>query len=87
MDKADDGGIYPRLMPDRNQTVVQAAFNTFYAMNVTYEMTRQWIARDGPFEYDYGWLSSTGTAVEFKEFGDRHFEMVYHVHPDCFELV
>jgi len=87
MDKADDSGIYPRVMPGRNAGLVQTAFNGFYAMNVTYEMTRQWIGKAGPFEYDYGWLSSSGTAVEMKMFGDRHFEMLYGVHPDAFEII
>jgi hypothetical protein len=87
MDKAHDGGIYPRLMPGRDAALVQTAFNNFYAMNVTYEMTRQWIAKAGPFEYDYGWLSSSGTESEMKMFGDRHFQMVYGVHPDAFEII
>ena len=87
MDKPDDGGIYPRLMPGKDETVVQEVFERFYAVNVAYDLTRQWIATSGPFEYDYRWLSSTGTGADMKGFGDRHFEQIYGVHPDRFLLI
>ena len=47
MDKPDDGGIYPRLMPGKDETVVQEVFERFYAVNVAYDLTRQWIATSG----------------------------------------
>ena len=87
MDKAEDGGIYPRLMPGKNEATVQAAFENFYAVNVAYDLTRQWVAKPGPFEHGYRWLSSTGTDADMKNFGDRHFEKIYGVHPDGFELL
>lgn len=57
IDKPDDAAIYPRLMPSREESVVHEAFSSFYATNVTYDLTRQWVAQPGPFEYDYGWLA------------------------------
>ena len=66
--------------------VAHKAFSTFYSTNVTYDLTRQWISKAGPFEYDYGWLSS-GTSADFKAFGSRHFEMVHGVHPNRFEFL
>ena len=87
VDRADDRGIYPRVMPGRNEGSIQTAFDSFYAVNVTYDLTRQWIAKAGAFEYDYRWLSSSATHADMKNFGDSHFEMVYGVHPDRFELL
>ncbi len=87
VDRAEDGGIYPRLMADKDEATVQVTFDTFYAMNVTYDLTRQWIAKAGPFEYDYRWLSSSGAQTDLKNFGDRHFKKIYGVHPDSFELI
>lgn len=87
IDRADDGGIYPRLMSEKNETLVKATFNNFYAANVTYDMTRQWIATPGPFEYDYRWLSSSAAQTDMKNFADRHFEQIYGVHPDSFEIL
>jgi hypothetical protein len=50
-------------------------------------MTRQWIAMPGPFVYDYRWLSSTASHEAIKSFADEHFEHVYGVEPDSFEIV
>lgn len=87
LDKPEDSGIYPRLMNGRDQEVVQNAFNSFYAMNLVYDLTRQWIAVDGPFEYEYRWLSSTASPQTIKDFADRHFQTVYGVHPDSFDIL
>ena len=87
IDKAEDGGIYPRLMPGKDEAAIHAAFENFYAVTVTYDLARQWIAMPGPFEYNYRWLASTGTDAEMKNFGDRHFEKVYGVHPDTFKII
>ena len=56
-------------------------------MNVTYGLTRQWTAMPGKFEYDYRWLSSNGTAEVMKNFADVHFEQIYGVDPDKFEIL
>ena len=63
-------------MSGKDELVVQKSFDTFYAMNVTYDLTRQWIAMPGKFAYDYRWLSSKGTPEEMKNFADVHFEQV-----------
>jgi hypothetical protein len=86
-DKAEDGGIYPHLPPGKDENAVHEAFENFCAINVTYDLTTQWIAQPGPFVYDYRWLASAGTESEMKAFGARHFEKVYGVHPDDFEIL
>lgn len=87
IDKADDGGIYPRLMIGKSNALIQATFDNFYAANVIYDMTRQWIAKTGPFQYDYRWLSSTAAHTDMKNFADHHFEQIYNVHPDTFKIL
>jgi hypothetical protein len=69
------------------EEAVYRTFQTFYDFNVTYDMTRQWIAMPGPFVYDYRWLSSTASHEAIKSFADEHFEHVYGVEPDSFEIV
>ncbi|WP_219627135.1 hypothetical protein, partial [Vibrio parahaemolyticus] len=49
-DKAD-GDIYPRIFPDKEEQLVQNAFNTFYSWVVTYDLCRQWIVTKGNFDY------------------------------------
>ena len=87
VDRADDGGIYPHLPAGKDEQAVHEAFENFYAINVTYDLTAQWIARAGPFVYDYRWLASTGTEADMKAFGARHFEKIYGVHPDNIEVL
>jgi hypothetical protein len=87
VDKPGDGGIYPRLISGRDESVIQSTFNSFYSMNVTYDLTRQWIAQPGRFEYDYRWLSSSASPEVMKDFADRHFKQVYGVHPNEFEIL
>ena len=87
VDKPDDDGVFPRVFPDKDGAMVQRTFDSFYAFNVGYDLTRQWIAKSGPFEYDFRWLSSSGTHADFKGFADRHFQMAYGVQPDSFEII
>lgn len=86
VDKADADGIYPRLRRGRDEAIAHEAFSAFYAMNVVYDLTRQWITVPGPFRYEYHWLAEA-PAHDMKVFGDRHFEMVFGVHPDRFHLL
>lgn len=87
VDKADDDGIFPRLREDRDEAAVYAAFNTFYGAVVTYDMVEQWITRDGPFQYDYDWLSQTGSKDELKAFADRLFASTFGIQPDAADLL
>jgi hypothetical protein len=87
VDRADDGGIYPHLLPGRDERALHDAFQNFYAVNVAYDLTRQWIADPGPFVYDYRWLSSAASDSDMKNFGARHFEKIYGVHPDHIEML
>jgi len=83
MDKEDDDGIFPRLVPGRDASVVQEVFDSFYAINLTYDMTDQWIRRPGPFTYNYRWLSQSASHGDIKGFADSHFETIYGVRPDA----
>ena len=87
VDRAEDSGIYPHVPSGKNEEAVHEAFENFYAVNATYDLTAQWITRPGPFVYDYRWLVSMGTESDMKSFGARHFEKVYGVHPDTVEIL
>jgi len=85
--------VYARILaagnkyPNRDDSDVQAIFNSFYASNLTYHMTYRWIVEPGAFTYNFRWVSQTGTHAELKGFTDRHFEMIYGVHPDAVRLL
>lgn len=52
-DKQDDGGIFPRQIEGRSKEAIASTFNNFYATNMIYDMTRQWILTPGPFKLGY----------------------------------
>lgn len=82
VDKEDDDGVFPRLVTGRDESAVQKVFESFYAANLTYDMTDQWIRHSGPFTYKFRWLSQNGSHEDIKAFADRHFEMIFGVKPD-----
>lgn len=87
IDKEHDDGIFPRMPAGRDEQLVQKVFDNFYAMNVTYDMTHQWITQPGPFTYNYRWLSQTGAYDDIRAFADRNFEHAYGVYPSMVELL
>jgi hypothetical protein len=87
VDKGDNDGIFPRLHPNKEGSRVQSTFDGFYASNLNYHMTRQWIVDPGDFVYNYRWLSESGSQAELKSFVDRHFEDVYGVRPNQVKLL
>lgn len=81
LDKEDDDGVFPRVCRGSDQVVVQRTFNAFYGANVVYDLTDQWIARAGPFKYDYRWLAQRASRDEMSEFARREFSSAYGVDP------
>ena len=86
-DKEDDDGIFPRNFPGKDPEGVKKMFNTFFETNIIYDLTRQWILSDGPFSYDYSWLSTSEPQTEIIKFAKDSFARLYGVNPDLFELV
>jgi hypothetical protein len=87
VDKEDDDGIFPALRVDRDQASVDDTFQRFYDFNVTYDMTRQWVMSEGPFAYEYAWLSQRFTREELQSYADKGFRALYGVEPANAKLV
>lgn len=87
VDKEDDDGIYPRLASGRIENAVQETFDDFYANNVIFDLTHQWITEPGPFKYQYRWLSQKGSDQDIQQFAERCFESVYGVRPSTVSIV
>jgi hypothetical protein len=82
-----DLDVYPRAAPGKDEAILQHLLDEFYAWVSVYEMTRQWLVENGPFEYDYNWLTSKFPSSEMKEWADRHFKTSTGVHPDAFTIL
>jgi hypothetical protein len=87
VDKADNDGIFPILHVNREESRVYETFNDFYAVNVMYDMSHQWIVTPGPFRYEYRWLVQPYDHAQVKNWADGHFERLFGTHPDRFEIL
>lgn len=87
VDKPDDDGVFPRMRSDRSETSIQDMFEHFYANNVVFNLTNQWIAVPGEFEFDFRWLSSQGSKQDIQAFSERCFRSAYGVSPSEAEIL
>ena len=79
VDREDDDGIFPRLAAGRTEAQVQETFDDFYANNVVFNLTRQWITRPGPFDLNFGWLTQRGSPEVVQAYCERTFRSAYGV--------
>jgi hypothetical protein len=86
VDKAD-GDVYPRVFPGRTEAALQGTFDDFHAWSASYELVRQWVVEDGPFDYNFSWLTSKYSRSEMAEWASRYFEQSIGVHPDKFRIL
>lgn len=86
-DRGDRQGVYPRRWPNRSEEAVMKTFNQFFGTMALYDLTRQWILADGPFVFDFEWLSATYDAARAKKWGNDTFRQVYGITLDQFEIV
>lgn len=85
-DKAHEDGVYPRVFPDKDVDAIKQTFNTFYANNLIYDLTRQLILSEGPFKYQYEWLVSHEKVSELEKGVKERFQRFYNIHPDEIEI-
>lgn len=73
-DRGDRQGVYPRRWPNRSEAAVMKTFNQFFGTMALYDLTRQWILTDGPFVFDFEWLSATYDGDSRQDMGRRHLQ-------------
>ncbi len=83
----EDGDVYPRILPDRDQALVQQTFDKFYTWVATYDLVRQWTVGSGDFVYDFGWLTSKFSQDEVVEWANTSFAHVFGVSPRDFRII
>jgi hypothetical protein len=77
-----DGGVYPRVLAGKSATDVDQTFQQFYAGVVAYELTRQWTVEDGPFDFDFRWLTSKFPRQDVEAWTSGIFEQSFGVRPE-----
>jgi hypothetical protein len=86
-DTADSTAIFPRAFPGKDPAGLSRTLDIFYGNIIMYDLTRQWILRDGAFTYEYDWLSQAHSAEQMTGWAKDVFKQVYGVHPDDFEIL
>ncbi|MNJ38354.1 hypothetical protein D3C77_332000 [compost metagenome] len=81
-DGAEDQTILPRLCPGRPVENIKKTFNAFYAANLVYNMSNQWVAGRGPFKYDFSWLTEREDPEIIKDKTNELFEAIFGVNPN-----
>lgn len=86
-DRADSEEIVPRLIPGAEPADLTKTLSIFFGNIILYDLTRQWTLHDGPFKYDFAWLSQTQSPASLKEWSGEVFKSTYGIHPDACVLL
>jgi hypothetical protein len=86
-DRGDKNGVYPRRWPNRSEAAVKQTFDRFYGTMTLYDLTRQWILKDGPFVCDYRWISENYSQEHTDAWANDTFKQIYGVTLNEFEIV
>ena len=62
-------------------------FNRFYGTMAVYELTEQWILRDGPFNCDFSWMSDNYDQERFEGWANETFKKVFGISLADFEIL
>ena len=62
-------------------------FEQFYGTMSLYDLTRQWILKDGPFVCDFEWLSENYSQEHADAWANDSFRQVYGVNLSDFEVL
>jgi hypothetical protein len=81
------GEIRPILLKDRSEASIYNTFHRFYTWNTLYDIVRQWIISDEPFNYDYTWLTPSYSLEEMKQWVSKTFQQAFGASLDEFELL
>ena len=86
-DRGDKSGVYPRKWPTRSEGAVKQTFERFYGTMALYDLTRQWILKDGPFICEFRWLSENYNQEHADAWGNNSFMTVYGVSLEDFKII
>ncbi|MCV3211469.1 hypothetical protein OHD62_32880 [Mesorhizobium sp. YC-39] len=84
-DRADTEQIFTRAFAGREGTAIKRMLDTFMASTVLYDLTWQWILRDGPFHYDFRSLTGDSLNGATEIWAKNAFKEAFGHHPDDFK--
>jgi len=82
-----NGNIYHSAIDNYTEKQIDETFNDFYAWNASYDMVRKWINEEGPFTFNYEWLTSKFSRDQMRQWASNNFESSFGVSPDEFKIL
>lgn len=80
-------GVYPRDHPTRELENVQGTFLNFFEYVAFFDLTKQWILEDGPFDLDFEWLFHNYSREVGERYADDILSTAYGVKVRDFHTV
>jgi hypothetical protein len=81
-----NGEIRPALYQGVSEKSLYDTFNSFYQWVLLYDLIRQWIIEDGPYDLDYTWMHPRYTAEFCRPWAGRGFREHFGVALEDFNL-
>jgi hypothetical protein len=81
------GDIYHSSHIKHTPERLDQTLNEFFSWNSVYDLTRQWISKEGSFNLNFDWLTSKYSKSEMEDWVSANFESVYDVHPKMFQIL
>lgn len=81
-DRADTQQIFPRAIQGRDPKNLKNFVSEFYSSMITFDMALQWTLQEGPFKYDFRWLTGKSENPELMDYAKRQFKRFYGIDPD-----
>ncbi len=78
-DKENDDGIFIRQFPGKASEDLKNTLDNFFGNNLIYDLSRQWVLKEGEFSFDFRWLSENIDESTWKIWGDKVFDKQYGV--------
>ncbi|MFN1584657.1 hypothetical protein [Vibrio rotiferianus] len=82
-----DGDIYPSILVGKKEENILETFNKFYSWVSVYDLTKQWISKDGDFSYDYFWLTSQYSMDDLETWSDHYFHQIFGTSTKGFSIL
>lgn len=86
-DRADTEQIFPRAMPGRSDRNIKMLVQTFFTGMLVYDLALQWTLRQGPFRYDFKWLTGKSDNTALIVLAKQQFRQYYGIDCDMCELI
>ncbi|MGO8059938.1 hypothetical protein ACC716_17275 [Rhizobium johnstonii] len=86
-DKSDTEQIHIRAIAGRKGGALKRTLDAFMGSTILYDLTLQWILRDGSFQYNYREITSPARVASMIEWAKNGFKSTFGHHPDDFQHI